>query len=139
MNIDTTPVSASMPIQPLVSAQANAKNLAANTTDTTNNAAGTGSSPAVKDAVAGGAVASPQQKAENIREQVNEAVQKINDMIKVADRDLEFSVDKDTDMNVVKVIDSQSKEVIRQIPSEEVIQIAKALDKLQGLLVRDKA
>jgi flagellar protein FlaG len=36
-------------------------------------------------------------------------------------------------------LDSQSKEVIRQIPSEEAIQLAQALDKLQGLFVKAKA
>jgi flagellar protein FlaG len=36
-------------------------------------------------------------------------------------------------------MDSQSNEVIRQFPSKEAIEIARALDKLQGLLIKDKA
>ena len=39
----------------------------------------------------------------------------------------------------MKVVDASTDEVIRQIPSEEIISIAKALDKLQGLLVEQKA
>ena len=40
---------------------------------------------------------------------------------------------------MVKVIDSNTQEVIKQIPSEEMIAIAKALDKLKGLLLQQKA
>ena len=45
----------------------------------------------------------------------------------------------DMGVAVVKVIDKDSNKVIRQIPSEEVLQISKALDKLQGLLVKQQA
>ncbi|MDR2838217.1 MAG: flagellar protein FlaG [Azonexus sp.] len=48
-----------------------------------------------------------------------------------------FSIDPE-DGFLVKVIDGATKEVIRQFPSKEAIAIAKALDKLQGLFVRDK-
>jgi flagellar protein FlaG len=73
--------------------------------------------------------------------QVEDAVKKINDTIKLLNQGigLEFGLDKDTNIRLVKLIDTQSKEVLRQFPSEEVINIAKVLDKLQGLLVRDKA
>ena len=39
---------------------------------------------------------------------------------------------------VTKVIDVESGEVIRQMPSEEVVRFSKALGKLQGLLVSQK-
>ncbi|WP_157670901.1 flagellar protein FlaG [Chitinibacter sp. GC72] len=73
--------------------------------------------------------------------QVEDAVKKINDTIKLLNQGigLEFGMDEDTNIRLVKLIDTKSKEVLRQFPSEEVINIAKALDKLQGLLVRDKA
>ncbi|MBM5570877.1 MULTISPECIES: flagellar protein FlaG [Deefgea] len=73
--------------------------------------------------------------------QVEDAVKKINETIKMLNQGigLEFGVDEDTNIRLVKLIDTQSKEILRQFPSEEVINIAKALDKLQGLLVRDKA
>ena len=60
-------------------------------------------------------------------------------MIKQTANSLQFSIDEDIGVTVVKVIDTESKKVIRQIPSEEVIDIAKALDKLQGLLVKQQA
>lgn len=72
-------------------------------------------------------------------EGVLQAIDQVNETIKsMGSNDLQFSVDKDTESVVVKVIDRQTHEVIRQIPSEEFLQIAKALDKLKGLLVQDK-
>lgn len=52
---------------------------------------------------------------------------------------LQFTVDDTTKMRLVKVIDTQSKEVIRQIPSEEAVAIASAIDKFQGLLIKESA
>lgn len=69
---------------------------------------------------------------------VDQAVQKINDTLQTLSQKLEFSVDKETDAFVVKVVDKETKEVIRQIPSEEMLNLAKALDKLQGLIIKDR-
>lgn len=52
---------------------------------------------------------------------------------------LEFSVDRQTGKTIVRVIDTATHEVIRQIPSEEMLAIARALDHLQGLLVHGTA
>jgi flagellar protein FlaG len=72
-------------------------------------------------------------------EEVKQSVEKINNTIQTMSRNLQFSVDGDTKMKVVKVIDTSTKQVIRQIPTEEVLAIAKTLDKLQGLLLSEKA
>ncbi len=69
---------------------------------------------------------------------VEEAVTQIAKFVSQTQSEISFSVDKESGIDVVKVIDSRTKDVIRQIPSEEVIAIAQALDKLQGLFVRDK-
>lgn len=73
------------------------------------------------------------------REQLEQATDRVRDFVQPITRNLNFSIDKDTDQLVVKVIDTETKTVIRQIPSEEMLAIAKALDNLQGLLVRQKA
>lgn len=70
---------------------------------------------------------------------LREAIDKIEKVVKPVAQDLKFSIDDETGKTVVKVIDTDTKEVIRQIPSEELMQIARALDKLQGLLVKQKA
>ena len=57
----------------------------------------------------------------------------------LAGSSLEFSVDTDTNRIVVKVIDNQTRELVRQIPMEEMLALAKAMNQLQGLLLQTKA
>lgn len=52
---------------------------------------------------------------------------------------IQFTIDQDFNRMVVQVVDTSTKEVIRQIPAREMLEIAQALDKLQGLLVHQKA
>lgn len=79
----------------------------------------------------------PKEPAASAKE-LKDAIDKIEKVVQPVAQDLNFSIDEDTGKTVVKVIDSGTKEVIRQIPSEELIAIAHALDKLQGLLVKQK-
>jgi uncharacterized FlaG/YvyC family protein len=55
------------------------------------------------------------------------AVSQINDYVQNLQRDLQFTVDEATGKDVVTVIDSESKEVIRQLPSEEALVLARRL------------
>jgi flagellar protein FlaG len=69
---------------------------------------------------------------------VESAVKKVNQVVQAAARDIEFSVDKASGETVVKVVDRATKQVIRQIPSEEMLAISQSIDKLQGLLVKQE-
>lgn len=72
--------------------------------------------------------------------QVQSAVNSINQSMQLMNRDITFAVDPNTHETVVKVVEGQSGTVIAQIPSEQVLAIAQAIDTLQqGLLVRQKA
>jgi flagellar protein FlaG len=52
---------------------------------------------------------------------------------------LAFSVDSANGKTIVRITDSETGEMIRQIPSEEMVAIAQSLDKLQGMLLQGKA
>lgn len=73
------------------------------------------------------------------KDDIDQALKKINEFVQARASDVQFSLDEETGIRVVKVLDRSTKEVIRQIPSEEMLHIAQALDKLQGLLIRQKA
>ena len=73
------------------------------------------------------------------REQLDQAMQEMKEALPPVARNLQFSVDEDTGRTVVKVIDPATKEVIRQMPSEELLAITRALDKMNGLLIKQKA
>lgn len=72
-------------------------------------------------------------------QEVKQAVEQIQETVNNLAQNLQFSIDEDTGKTVVKILDSQTQEVIRQFPSEEAIAIARTLDKVQGLLFNDKA
>ena len=76
--------------------------------------------------------------AENNQLSVQDAVKRLENFVSIARADISFSVDGASGVQVVKIVDKQSQEVIRQFPSEEAIRIAQALDKLQGIFVKDK-
>ena len=77
--------------------------------------------------------------------ELGEAVESINQFVNAQMRTLNFSVDENSGKAVVKVIDFETKDVIRQIPGEEVLKMASAIKKLQddlgsatGLLINSK-
>ncbi|APE01190.1 flagellar biosynthesis protein FlaG [Alteromonas mediterranea] len=63
--------------------------------------------------------------------QLDEAVAKVESFLKVQNRELTFTIDDETKRSVVTVKDSQSGDVIRQIPSEEVLKLAERIQELQ--------
>ena len=80
---------------------------------------------------------SPSNKPQ--KEELDNALVSINKTLQERAPGLEFSVDSESNRAIVKVVDMETKEVIRQMPSREVMEIAKALDKLQSLMARQTA
>jgi flagellar protein FlaG len=72
-------------------------------------------------------------------DQVKDAVNSINRSMGSLGRGLEFSVDSNSHRTIVKVIDQKTKELIRQIPTVETLEIAQALDRASGLLIKQTA
>ena len=66
-------------------------------------------------------------------EDVQKAVTKLNQYVQSIKRELNFSIEKETGRTIVKVIDSTTNEVIRQLPSEAAIEIAKQVKTTQNL------
>ncbi|BCT67861.1 flagellar protein FlaG [Nitrosospira sp. NRS527] len=66
------------------------------------------------------------------------SVQPAQEISQPATATLEFSIDAESDKVVVKIIDSTTRELVRQIPMEEMLALAKALGRLKGLLLNTK-
>lgn len=101
--------------------------------------------PETTKAVAGVADTKQQANSKDAKEkppsasELADAIKKLNETVKLYKGDLQFTVDEDTNLQVVKVVDRGSKELIRQIPSPEVVRIAKAIDEFSSLFIRDQA
>jgi flagellar protein FlaG len=85
-------------------------------------------------------VAAVHQTEEANEQELNTAVDKLNNFVgNVAQRDLSFSVDKDSDQMVVVVKDKLTQDVIRQMPTKEALAVAKQIESMLGLILNDKA
>jgi flagellar protein FlaG len=91
-------------------------------------------------AAASAPAAAAGKAAEPSSGELSAAVKKINDSMSASAQSLEFSIDQDSERIVVKVIDQATRQIVRQIPSAEALEIAKSIDQMQqGLLIRQKA
>lgn len=72
--------------------------------------------------------------------QVQSAVGAINHAMQLSNRNLKFSVDPETKQPVVQVVDTETGDLIRQIPSREALAIASSIDEFlqRGVLLKQK-
>jgi flagellar protein FlaG len=68
----------------------------------------------------------PQQSSEksSSKSELRQAVSEINSYVQKVQRDLSFSMDEASGRTIIKVIDSESGKLVRQIPNEEVLALA---------------
>ena len=66
--------------------------------------------------------------------EVKDNLEKLNEYIPVTSTNLKFEFDDGGDLPIIKVLDKSNDEVIREIPTEEFREIAKALDEFADKL-----
>ena len=82
------------------------------------------------------------EKRENdvrAEDKLPEVVAELNTMLQEMNRSIRFSVDDDSGRIVVKVIDMTNDEVIRQIPSEDMMSLIRHAGDSQSLLFNEEA
>lgn len=73
------------------------------------------------------------------RAQLEQTVADLNEAAQSHRRSLRFSVDEDSGRTVIRVVDLETDEVVRQIPPEEVLNVARHMDESAGALFRAEA
>ncbi|MDH5545530.1 MAG: flagellar protein FlaG [Gammaproteobacteria bacterium] len=73
------------------------------------------------------------------QDDIAKAVEAIKSHTQNLDRELQFQIDSDTGRTVVTIKDAATQKVLRQIPSEEMLEIAKRLQSAQGVIFDTKA
>lgn len=71
--------------------------------------------------------------------QLQAALDKLKKVAAASSSDLQFSVDKDSGKTIVRVVDTITGDVIRQIPSKDVLEISKSIETMQGMLFKKEA
>lgn len=79
-----------------------------------------------------------EQSKEQNEKEVIQAIEKANNHFKMIDRRLEFSIHEATKHIMVKVIDAANDHVIREIPSEKILDMVASMWETAGLLVDEK-
>jgi flagellar protein FlaG len=70
---------------------------------------------------------------------LQQAVKEANQALQRVSPGLEFSLEQGSDRVIVRVVDSETDEILLQIPSEQMLAISRALDDLRGLLFEQEA
>ncbi len=68
---------------------------------------------------------------------VSESVERLNNLMQSVRRELRFSIDEESGHTVIKVIDSDTQQVIRHIPPEDVMTMAERLEGVGPGLMMD--
>ena len=70
-------------------------------------------------------------------QQVEQAVQQIQSYLNDSQRQLQFQVDSGSGRTIVRVVNPETQELIRQIPSEEMLKLARAIGTSGGRIISD--
>ncbi|HFQ14672.1 MAG TPA: flagellar protein FlaG [Gammaproteobacteria bacterium] len=101
--------------------------LLATTTGSRAASGSTGNVAEGRQTVAAAVIEEQTRETEVTKEDLEKAVSHLKEYVQSMKRDMDFSVDDKTGRFVVKVYDSETKELIRQIPSEEMLAISRHL------------
>jgi len=74
-----------------------------------------------------------QKRNEAQREELDDAVSQLNDYVQNVQRDLQFEVDNESGQTIVRVVDQQTQEVVRQMPDEVALRLAEKLQQDEPL------
>lgn len=76
----------------------------------------------------------PSAREEIPREEVEKATEKLNRLMGIIDKRLEFRVDEKSQRVVVKIIDKQNGDILDEIPSQRALDILNSFSEMIGLL-----
>ena len=75
---------------------------------------------------------------EDIQRAVDSMKKKLEKLKEIIRGEAEFEIDRKTGMVIVKIKDRNTGEIIRQIPPEVVVKIAKVIEEFLGLLLDER-
>lgn len=76
------------------------------------------------------------EELDKISEIIKEKLDKLSQIFKGEAR---FELERDLDILIVKIVDKETEKVIRQIPPEVSLKLAKALNDIEGILLDEIA
>jgi len=71
--------------------------------------------------------------------EILDLVQQANTLMKNLNVGIEFSFDPGGGEMVIKVVDAETRDILRQFPSEEMMALSRAMEKMQAALIKQTA
>lgn len=81
----------------------------------------------------------PNDDTKKISNPIDQALEQVNDSMKAWSTGMRFDVNPEAKRVVVSIVDSATGEVLRTVPSDAVIRVAKMIVQLQGKMIDTKA
>ena len=76
---------------------------------------------------------------QEVMDNLHEAIEKLNEQAAKNGRGLNFSVDEELNRHIITVSNTQTGEVVRQIPTEVAIKVAHSIEGIKGLLLDEQS
>ncbi len=74
----------------------------------------------------------------DVAEQIQQGVKEMNTQLNLANHAIRFSVDDKSHDLVVKVVDTDTDKIIRQIPAEEILRLREHMKALSGMIMEEE-
>ena len=71
-------------------------------------------------------------------EEIEGIIKELNQFIQIFNTKIAFEIDKETKKTILRIVDVETNEVIRQIPPEELLKISRRISELLGLIINEK-
>lgn len=71
-------------------------------------------------------------------EEIESVIKELNQFVQIFNTKIAFEIDKETKKTILRIVDVETNEVVRQIPPEELLKISRRISELLGLIINDK-
>ncbi len=71
-------------------------------------------------------------------EEIENIVKELNKFIQIFNTKVAFEIDEETKKTILKIVDVETNEIIRQIPPEELLRISRRISELLGLIINER-
>ena len=68
---------------------------------------------------------------------IKEAIEVLNETLATKDRSIRFQLDETIDRAIITVVDKKTGDIVRQLPSEEMLRVAHNIENLKGILIKE--
>ena len=80
-----------------------------------------------------------EKSSAEVKEELNKAIADVQIMMELRDRSVNFVLDEESGAEIVRVVDDKSGDVIRQMPTEELLTFMRNLTRMLGTFVNKEA